>query len=354
MKNYVANIIMTQLSMFVLILLIMKNKTLKKSAKKGIVITSFMIMICSLSEFMGILLDGKGSSLRILHIAVKFTEFSLAPIIPVAFSTAFYPIKSKKLVFIPNAINIALVILSLFFGFIFNVDGDNFYHHGRLYYLYYFFISLGVIFLVCTAVRFGAHFQNRNNLSLGMILIFVFEGAVCQAADSSLKIVWLTVAIGMILFYIYYCNMILQIDALTELLNRRSYDSRIGYQHRRAVILYFDINNFKSINDNYGHNTGDLCLQTVARVLKEVYGRRGLCYRIGGDEFCVIIDRRTDLVDVEKLNERFGNTLFESEKDGKIGTTVAIGYAVFEPSSMKFADAIAIADSRMYLNKSSK
>lgn len=54
--------------------------------------------------------------------AVKYIEFCTAPIIPVAFATAFYPIKSPKIVFIPNVIHIAIETISLFYGFIFYVD----------------------------------------------------------------------------------------------------------------------------------------------------------------------------------------------------------------------------------------
>ena len=56
-------------------------------------------MLCSLAELFGVLLDGSIIFPRTVHIAVKYVEFCTAPIIPMVVSTAFYPIKSKKLVF---------------------------------------------------------------------------------------------------------------------------------------------------------------------------------------------------------------------------------------------------------------
>lgn len=351
MKFYFATIIMTLFSMLILLLLIDKNRTLKKSEKTGIAVTALLIMLGAVLEFVGVILDSLSSSARTAHIIVKLTELSLAPVIPVAFADAFYPAKRKIGLFIPNFVHFILEILSAFYGFIFYVDKNNRYHHGNFYYLYYIFIFLGAVYLVYRVILFGARFQNRNGLSLAMILLFVFAGIVCHAIDHTMKIVWITVAIGMILFYIYHFNMILQVDALTELLNRKSYDSRIQTEKHRAVVLFFDINNFKSINDSFGHSFGDMCIKSVGKALKSAYGRAGLCYRIGGDEFCVIIDRRIYTADISELNSEFIRLIEKNrEKDSRM-PTVAMGSAVFEPKRNRLADAISEADSQMYSNK---
>ena len=65
---------------------------------------------------------------------------------------------------------------------------------------------------------------------------------------------------GNLLLYIRYYKMVLQVDAVTQLLNRRCYDVSITDMSSRAVILYFDIDKFKQINDIYGHSLSDLCL----------------------------------------------------------------------------------------------
>ncbi len=351
MKNYIISSVITQLSMLILIFLVIKNKTSAKSVKVRIIITSVMIMVCDICEFASILLSGTERSAQT---AVKLTELLLTPVIPFVLSTAVYPRIPKKVIFYSAAVNAIFQILSLPFGTVFYIDGQNNYCRGSLYRIYCLFILSGVILLVCTAVKSGIRFQNRNNVSLGMILFFAFTGVLIQKIDGSLRTAWLTAAIGMILFYIYYCNMVLQIDAVTELLNRRSYESRFQNQRRRATVLLFDINDFKSINDNHGHGAGDSCLRAVADALKAVYGRYGLCYRIGGDEFCVIIDRHTGSADIDKLNEAFKQRLLACGKsDGNI-PTVAVGYSVFKPHKMSFSDAVLSADKQMYRNKNSR
>ena len=51
------------------------------------------------------------------------------------------------------------------------------------------------------------------------------------------------------------------------------------------MLIVFDLDNFKYINDTYGHQAGDQCLKVIAECLKKAYSRYGNCYRIGGDEF---------------------------------------------------------------------
>ena len=80
---------MTLFSMHILLLLIDKNRTLKKSEKTGIAVTALMVMLGAVLECAGVVLDSLDSSARTLHIIVKFNDLSLAPVIPMAFANAF-------------------------------------------------------------------------------------------------------------------------------------------------------------------------------------------------------------------------------------------------------------------------
>ncbi len=80
----------------------------------------------------------------------------------------------------------------------------------------------------------------------------------------------------------------------TRLLNRRCIKRNTENMKSPACVLFFDVNNFKSINDTFGHSEGDNCLSAVASKIMSVYGRFGYCYRIGRDEFCVMIHKNLD------------------------------------------------------------
>ena len=88
--------------------------------------------------------------------------------------------------------------------------------------------------------------------------------------------------------YILYSELTQKIDTLTHLLNRRSYESRLASLRGHAVIYYFDVDEFKSVNDTFGHGVGDAVLAEVGSTIYAVFSKVGYCYRIGGDEFCVI------------------------------------------------------------------
>lgn len=92
-----------------------------------------------------------------------------------------------------------------------------------------------------------------------------------------------------------------QQDALTNILNRRAFDERFSYEVERAfrqnyplMLAFIDIDNFKVYNDDYGHQKGDQVLVALAEILKDCTRESvDLCFRIGGDEFAVLLPQAT-------------------------------------------------------------
>ncbi|MDE7234774.1 MAG: GGDEF domain-containing protein, partial [Ruminiclostridium sp.] len=80
-------------------------------------------------------------------------------------------------------------------------------------------------------------------------------------------------------------------DPLTELVNRNAFDQYIEHcsHDAKIALLIVDVDKFKDINDNYGHKTGDVVLQRVAKLLKVHFRSTDCIARIGGDEFAVIM-----------------------------------------------------------------
>ena len=71
--------------------------------------------------------------------------------------------------------------------------------------------------------------------------------------------------------YILYSELTQKIDTLTHLLNRRSYESRLASLRGHAVIYYFDVDEFKSVNDTFGHGVGDAVLAEVGSTIYAVF-----------------------------------------------------------------------------------
>ena len=82
-------------------------------------------------------------------------------------------------------------------------------------------------------------------------------------------------------------------DSMTRLANRNAYELRLrelaAAPPGEIVFILFDIDRMKDINDTYGHHVGDQVISFTAQCIYEVFGSSGGCYRIGGDEFCVIL-----------------------------------------------------------------
>ncbi len=84
-------------------------------------------------------------------------------------------------------------------------------------------------------------------------------------------------------------------------MNKRSFNKyKNNVEEEKVSLIVFDVNDFKLINDTYGHSEGDRILTEVAKILKEYYQEYGRVYRIGGDEFAAIIEKSTDKSEIEK------------------------------------------------------
>ncbi len=157
-----------------------------------------------------------------------------------------------------------------------------------------------------------------------------------------------------------------QTDYLTRLGNRRWFFeegarvlSRAGTRERVAL-LAFDLDQFKAINDRYGHQTGDDVLKTFASIARAALGDDTLLARIGGEEFAALIAGR-DSDQVQALGEtiaaRFARSAAQPVDGTGIRTTVSIGLALTHGAqahaeAAALTDLLAAADSALYRAKS--
>lgn len=150
------------------------------------------------------------------------------------------------------------------------------------------------------------------------------------------------------------------IDGLTNLLNRRKFDHHLqveisAHQKQSTLsLLIIDIDNFKMVNDNFGHQTGDDALQIVSKIIKEQTRDNDITARYGGEEIAVILPHTTGQ-EAEKLAERIRTAI---EKQAILNSsidmlhlTVSIGVANFPADAGNDVNLIAAADRAMYLAK---
>lgn len=288
------------------------------------------IAICALCEWSGVQMDGTPPALIPLHIAVKTIELSLAPLIGLFAGCVIHPCPRKVVhrLLCLAGFHALLVLLSAFTGLMFYVDGQNFYHHGALYALYTFAYGGSTVFFLVQIGFACRAYQYTGGTQLLLATLFVLLGLMMSKFSS---------------------DMVLQTDGLTQLVNRLGYEHYLARLRVPATILMFDVDRFKDVNDCHGHLMGDACLRTIAGCIRRAYGNYGTCFRIGGDEFCVILTRRN--AQYNTMTEIFQHLMDAARAENPVLPTVSVGCSHFNPSTDDLAESLARADARMYQNK---
>ncbi len=150
-------------------------------------------------------------------------------------------------------------------------------------------------------------------------------------------------------------------DPLTELPNRRSMFVHLSRELARAdrlqgeaALIVMDVDDFKSINDTYGHHVGDQSLRAVARALSSTLRPYDLCVRYAGDEFIVLLtDCSRELAEVKRreLQQRVADVVFEVRPGRRLRLGVSAGAAVFPHDGDSYETLLAVADQHMYRDK---
>ncbi|HAE52187.1 MAG TPA: hypothetical protein DCG30_02905 [Ruminococcus sp.] len=146
-------------------------------------------------------------------------------------------------------------------------------------------------------------------------------------------------------------------DSLTGIKNRNAFNSYEKKLLKRdsgtCIFIHFDVNRLKKVNDNYGHAEGDRHIKAAADVIRKSFGNMGECFRVGGDEFFVILEGRKCKENCEtgiKNFLRFQEEYNFSEKP-PVPLEMAYGTAEYDCSMKNPEAAESLADSRMYEKK---
>ena len=211
--------------------------------------------------------------------------------------------------------------------------------------------SLAVVHLGYVTCYFYRDYQNSSPLIFGLILGFLFLSTVVQILTPGRYLSWTCVSVIAILYYICCTELWLQVDELTGLLNHGAYLHRMKELPAECTLVLFDVDQFKEVNDGHGHLFGDACLRWVSKCIRSVYGSSGACYRVGGDEFAVIVRKKN--FDPEEKYRQF-QRLIRANRAARPGMPdVSLGWSVYY-AGMSNQELIAKADQNMYENKHGK
>ncbi|HWQ58487.1 MAG TPA: GGDEF domain-containing protein [Clostridia bacterium] len=198
-------------------------------------------------------------------------------------------------VMIPALVNLLLSVGSNLTGVLFDIDVYNVYHRGP-----YFLVMAGISFgyLIYAALFTLAQRKKLPAREYHMLLLLPLLplfGAILQVLFYGLSLIWICSTLSALIIFIRHQNSELNTDHLTGLYNRRQLDSYLQTKSQspgEKVVagIMIDLNDFKLINDAYGHDEGDRALAHVADILKGTFRESDFVARYGGDEFVVILE----------------------------------------------------------------
>jgi diguanylate cyclase (GGDEF)-like protein len=290
------------------------------------------------------------------HIAANVIGFSIMPV--VALSLAYLHngklIKYKGSLCIPLLINTFIIFCSAKTGWIFSVSAVNVYARGE--YFWFQAACCLLYFLILAASDLYIFHKNSREEKLLQCSIYFLPvvGTTIQLLFPDLLLIWGSVSISLLLYYIFLRELQFKYDSLTGIQNRAAFIKEMKACNRipEAVVAVFDLNDLKKINDMKGHAEGDKAIREASNIIKDCFSQYGTPFRIGGDEFCVICKSISETA-LEQCLERLKRRTDEHNQNTTDKLHIAYGYSFLDLKNMtNIYEAFAVADQHMYENKS--
>ncbi|HEY5467168.1 MAG TPA: diguanylate cyclase [Clostridia bacterium] len=372
--NFTGNLIINTYSIGILIFLYIYSRKNAENVHLQyrlfvtiVLVTAVMLAIDILSR-----LDGNpGTMYAVVNHVSNFLMFLLNPVIPslwvlyVHHQVYHDEERTKRLgitlVFI-NLANLTVLILSQFFGWFYTIDADNIYHRGPLFYIP---ASITVAMIVATFVFVvikRKDIEKRYFFSMVFFPVLPFACVLLQIQFYGVSLMLNSVTLSLLILFFSMQHRSMNTDYLTGVYNRKKLEmvmkEKIGASTETKTFsaIMIDLDNFKDINDSYGHDAGDYALEASVKLIKSCLRTVDFVARYGGDEFYIVLDisNRNDLEAtvsrIKKSIERYNAHDAESYQLG-----FSMGYAVYDCNShMKVDEFQKQIDTLMYEDKQAK
>jgi diguanylate cyclase (GGDEF)-like protein len=258
---------------------------------------------------------------------------------------------------IPVYMNVAFVIVNLFSdGFLYTVDSANVYHRGVGVYI-------GNVFTILFAGAAVFCFYRNKLMVTGRITQVILTLTLLPVAGTVLQMLFYGLSLGIpgftlgifVSFLLMEKNELLK-DPLTMLNSRAQMENRLQYKLKSQepfTAIMIDVNDFKQINDMYGHTVGDEVLKDVSRILLSSANFEDFVCRFGGDEFFVILESARDIG--HSYIKRIDQILADYSLRKPYTAGLSYGAVYVSPSdSYEVEELLRAADQLMYRDKENR
>ena len=266
-------------------------------------------------------------------------------------------------VLVPFIILSMIVIASPLNGWCFYLDDANYYHRGVLsapmsVVILAYLLSVSVIAL--SQYRKEVLIDRKKELlTIAFFAVPPFLGGVAQTVFYGLSMVWPCAVVSSLMILLNRESQVISQDTLTGLNNRRNMERHLRTyeegQNRPVTLIMLDVNDFKHINDQYGHYSGDMALIQTSNILRSTFnGTSAFLARYGGDEFVIVMPEGKEST-AEETTQKIKNNfdVFNRSTQFPFRLTVSAGYAIStEKADNRTANLLREADENMYQDKS--
>ena len=255
-----------------------------------------------------------------------------------------------------SSVEISLLVINLYTPIVFEIDENNTYHRGDYYML---FVIFGFILVLYGYTYYIVNKLRNPSLRYFPVIEFltpILLGNLIQMRIYGISLLPISFVVAFASIVISLQNECIYVDKLTGVYNRYELDKILKRRHFRRNIriaaLMLDLNDFKSINDNYSHEEGDNALVAFASILVDVIRSDGLVIRFAGDEFIILIPK-FNVVDIDVYKDRIHTKLDEyNANSGKpYKLSAAIGGRIFDPHTEDMSGLVNKIDTLMYVDK---
>lgn len=279
-------------------------------------------------------------SLFIINVLIMIINFILA-------STTNFKLLSSSIV-LHIFLSVAIILM------LYTVFVEYFKHKNKT--ILSFLIS-GSIFFFCVGLTLAAYYFPNMKLAVIDYDFFVKIAFIVFVLINGVTYLQQVILASLKMSESAIYRKLAFTDLMTNLNNRSSFDHYLNTLTEEMFdsisILEVDIDGLKFVNDNFGHSVGDEMIKKVASEIKEVFGEYGKCFRIGGDEFEIIILNENKSF-INLLIDRFKSNIDNMTLSSGSKVYVSIG-ATFDDGMLSkhksIANLINITDRLMYENK---
>lgn len=339
-----------------------KNKEIGNRIFKSLLyVTIFMLVITMIVRVDGIV----GRVYLAINEVANFLMFTYGPILAslwfiYAHYQLFNDLTRLKRFFWPliliNFVNIFFLIINQFTNFMYYIDSSNIFRRGPYHNLLKLF---NVFLLVAVLVMVYKNKKRVNRRYFDSLSFFSFPPLITLVLHDSVaftSFVLSGIVVSLVLVFITIQNHNINTDYLTEAFNRRMLEMYLGKKisnsrkDKTFSTIMIDLDDFKEINDNYGHQEGDFALISTVNLIKSVISRNDLIARSGGDEFWIVLetDKENKIKEVIKgLKTKFDEWNNINEKPYNL--SFSYGYMVYDYNQGLSSDEFRVkVDEKMY------